>query len=209
MDISIGIGQIGDGGMAPKETSHNGKPFRRCSVWIDDPFGDIVKDEEGNDVLGYNGKPQRKRKTKQLVFGTSDAEGSLFRSLGPARKILFIGRESHRPRVAEYDGKPTRREVLTDPQSGKEYVAYENATVHVMRVEFIDPSLSLTLARYKAAAIEAGMSEEDAERFVTTVITQLSNRGNAEPPAEGGGDAPAAEGTEVPPSENGNGDDPF
>lgn len=205
MGILIEIGQIGDGAMAPKETSYNGKPFRRCGVWVDDPFGEVLKDENDNDILGYNGKPQKKRQVYQLIFSSDESGKKLFENLAPGRKIQFMGRLSHRPRCAKWNGKSTRKELLTIGDVKIE--AFENATVHVMRVEFVDPSLSVTLERYKKAAMEKGLSEEEANKFVEAVVAQMSNRGNAEAPDNES--ASSGQGQEVPPSEDDSEDPPF
>lgn len=173
MDIIFGIGQIGDGSMAPKETIHNNKAFRRCGVFVEDPFGEPVKNERGEDILGYNGKPQRKRKTYQLVFPSDENGGNVFNNLNPGRKIFFIGRASTRERAIEWDGKSTRKEILT--VGNKKVIAFANVTVHVMRIEFIDPALNFTLSRYKEAAVKQGFSEEQAEAFVDAVRNGLTN----------------------------------
>lgn len=205
MGIIVEVGQIGDGSMAPKETTYNDKPFRRCGVWVDDQFGEIVKDDNGNEVLGYGGRPQRKRKNFQLIFGSDEASGKLFQNLTPGRKILFIGRLSHRPRPAIWNGKSTKKEILT--VGNQKVEAFENATVHIMRVEFIDPALSVTLERYKAAAVENGLPEEDADKFVKAVIEQLSSH-SEEQDSPASSDQPS-QSQEVPPSGDDDGGDPF
>jgi len=204
MSIYIGIGQIGDGGMAPITTTYNNKPFRRCSVWVDNPFGEIQKDQDGNEIIGYNNKPQRKRDVIQLIFNTDDSGKKLFENMVPGRKILFIGRLSHRPRAAVHNGKSTRKELLSI--GGQQIEAFENAIVHVMRIEFIDPSLVVTLERYKTAAIENGLTEEEANKFTSAVLKQLSNHNNDnnnETPAENTSDQ------EVPPADGDDDDIPF
>lgn len=202
MDLYYGIGQIGDRGMAPKETTHNGSPFRRCGVWIDDPFGEPVFDENNEPVYNQaTNKQQLKRKSVQLIFDQGERGASLFPNLRPGRRVAFVGRLSARPRVAEWNGKQTRKELLTDPSSQKQYEAWENLTVHVMRLDFVDPPLRSTLERYLQEAVQAGkMDEEAAADLTTCIVERLSNRGTA----TSEGTEQAAEGTETgtPPSDS-------
>lgn len=211
MDIITLIGQVGDKGMAPQENTYNGKPFRRCGMWVDDPFGEPVYDENGEKVVQANGRDQLKRKSYQVIFPSDDDGGKLFKSIRPGRRLCVIGRVSYRERVAEHNGKPTRKEILTDPSSNKKYEAWANPSVHVMRVEFLDPPVKSTFERYLDVAVQAEFITEEYKHELSEVV--LSNIGNRdasqgdadrEQPDRGASDA----GEEVP-TEDGDEDKPF
>jgi hypothetical protein len=163
--------------MAPKESEHNGKMFRRCGVWVDDPFGEVTTDEQGNQVTN-NGKLQRKRKNYQLIF--EDKDNNLeraFRAIKPGRRIYVSGRLDDQPRVAPWDGKKTKKEIFTDPASGNKYVAYSNPKVYVEGIKFIDAPLKSTAERFVGALLEAGCINDDQLKIYTeTIVNRLSNQ---------------------------------
>lgn len=204
MDIVFGMAQVGDKTMAPKETIHRGKSFRRCGVWVDDPFGEPLLDDN-NEPIMRNGKQVKKKKSYQLIFGSGPEHAELFKKVKPGRRVFFLGRVSDRARVTEKrDDKPTRKDIFVDTDTGKKYEAWANITVHVMRLEFIDPPLLSTVNRFMAAAVEAGkLTEDEAKDIGEAIVGQLSNRDASRGDAENGqGAQNNSSGDSVPPSDD-------
>jgi len=134
------IGTIGDGTMAPQGFTPKGEVFRRLQIFVDDPFGEIMKDKEtGEELKGRNGQPLHRRQVWQVIFdnGETGPGAKIFPRLNPGMKILVRGRMSTRPRPALVAAGREAHSQTARCTCGKVYEAYANPTIHAERCDII------------------------------------------------------------------------
>ncbi|MFA5163890.1 MAG: hypothetical protein WC441_05245 [Patescibacteria group bacterium] len=195
MDFTTMFGMVGSAKLAPRETTNkDGKPFRRFTMFVDDPAGRVMKDETGKEIM-VNGYPRRHKKAVQVIVEGRDDSPTVkaFRRLEAGMRVSVMGHLTTRAEATQIrEGNSTDGMRVTRCSCGKEFVAYANPTFHPIRIDLLDAPLSVQANRVlEILTEEKAISQDEATKFLQVIASKLERRGPkvSEEKAEGEGSA--------------------